>query len=86
MLALFLTHAGAVSRLIHASDDVTTPSLPFCFQLKNCIDEDKQLPADRQLMPSVFECVHHGTLNREAGRVVRLARLMWDRTKSEAAS
>ena len=36
---------------------------------ENRIDEDKQLPADRQLMPSVFECVHHGTLNREAGRV-----------------
>jgi hypothetical protein len=53
---------------------------------ENCIDEDKQLPANRQLMPSVFECVHHGTLNREAGRVFRLARLMWDRTESEAVS
>lgn len=27
------THAGAVSRLIHASDDVTTQSLPFWFSI-----------------------------------------------------
>jgi hypothetical protein len=42
---------------------------------ENRIDEDQQLPANRQLMPSVFECVHHGTSNREAGRIFRLARL-----------
>ncbi|WP_417740583.1 hypothetical protein [Rosistilla oblonga] len=51
---------------------------------ENCIDEDKQLPADRQVMPSVFESIHHGTLNREAGRVFRLTRLPgieWDQKR-----
>jgi hypothetical protein len=44
---------------------------------KNRIDEDNHLPVNRQLMPQVFECFQHGTSNREAGRILRLARLKW---------
>ena len=33
---------------------------------ENRIDEDKQLPADRQLMPSVFERFHHGNLTEKS--------------------